>query len=146
MIWAIGDDVRVRTILRLVLLTGAVIVAAWFGLGWVQARDIGRAQTLIAGARLSATEARDAASLLNTAGTLNPDRTVDITRAQLYVKRHDAARAVTVLEQVTRAEPLNLDAWRELSLAAAALPNSPFRTRVAENAFRRELSLLAVQK
>lgn len=128
------------------LLAGALIIAAWFALGWVQARDIGRAQSLIAAPRLSAAAARDAASLLNTAGTLNPDRTVDITRAQLYEKRHDSARAVMLLEQVTRAEPLNLDAWHELTTVASALPSSPYRTRLVEHAFRRLVSLVRVQK
>jgi predicted Zn-dependent protease len=132
--------------LRLALLAGAVIVAAWFGLGWVQARDTGRAQTLIGAPRLSGAGVRDAESLLNTAGTLNPDRTVDITRAQLYVKLGDPARAVTLLEQITRAEPLNLEAWRQLSIAAFTPPRTPDRKRVAAQAFRRMLSLVVVQK
>lgn len=122
------------------------MVAAWFALGWVQARDVGQAQNLIAAPRLSRAQARRAASLLNMAGTLNPDRTVDITRAQLYEKLRRPARAVALLERITRAEPLSLDAWRELSIAAAGLPPSTLRTRVAENAYRRELSLVAIQK
>ena len=121
-------------------------MAAWFGLGWVQARDIGRAQSLVAAPSLSGAGARRAESLLNTAGTLNPDQTVTITRAQLYQKLGQPQRAVTLLEQVTRAEPLNLQAWRELSIAAYALPASPNHTRLAEDAFKRVLSLLAVQK
>jgi hypothetical protein len=145
-LWVIGDDVGMRTILRLALLTGAVIVAAWFALGWVQARDIGRAQSLLAAPSLSRAGAREAGSLLNTARVLNPDHTVAITRAQLYRKLHQPQRAVTLLEQVTRAEPLNLQAWRELSIAAYALPASPDHTRLAEGAFKRVLSLLAVQK
>lgn len=137
---------RVREILRLTLLTGAVIVAAWFGLDWIQTRDIGRAQTLVGARKLTVAQAHQAASLLDAAGTLNPDRTVDITRAELYENRHDPTRAVGILERVTRDEPLNLEAWRELSIAAAGLPPSPYRTRLAEGAYRRELSLVAIQK
>lgn len=128
------------------MFTGAAIVAAWFAVGWVQAHDLGRAEALVSASRLSPGQARDAASLLNTAADLNPDRTVDITRAQLAAQQHDPARAVTILQAVTRAEPENLDAWRELSITAAALPPSPRRTQLAENAFKQELRLLGVHK
>jgi hypothetical protein len=141
-----GDDVPVRLILRWAVFTGAAIVAAWFVLSWVQARDLGRAQVLVSGGRVSAGQARQASSLLATAGDLNPDRAVDITRAQLAEKQHRPALAVRILESVVQAEPLNLDAWRELSIAAAGLPNSPLRTRLAETAFRKELSLVGHPK
>lgn len=141
-----GDDVAVRLIVRWAMFTGAAIVAAWFALGWVQARDLGRAEALVSASSLSPSQAREAASLLNTAGDLNPDRTVDITRAELATRQHDPARAVTIAEQVTRAEPENLEAWRELSIAAAGLPPSPRRTQLAENAFKQELRLVGAHK
>ncbi len=141
-----GDDVPVRLILRWAGFTGAAIVAAWFALSWTQARDLGRAQALISGTRLSPGQAKQASALLGTAGDLNPDRTVEITRAQLAEKQHRPRLAVRILEHVVQAEPLNLTAWRELSIAAAGLPNSQLRTRLAETAFRKELSLVGRPK
>lgn len=141
-----GDDVPVRLILRCAIFTGAAIVAAWFALGWVQARDLGRAQALLSSSRLSASQASEVAALLNTAGNLNPDRTVDVAWAQLAASQNNPERAVTILQRVTQAEPDNLDAWRELSIAASALPASPRRTRLAEGAFQQELRLVGAHK
>jgi hypothetical protein len=100
------------------MVSGAAIVAAWFGLGWIQARDLGRAESLIPAGRLSAGQARTVASLLDTAGNLNPDRTVEIARAQLADARGEPGQGVGLMEQVTEAEPLNLQAWRELGVVA----------------------------
>jgi hypothetical protein len=100
------------------MVAGAAIVAAWFGLGWVQARDLGRAETLLAAGKVSASQARTVSSLLDTAGTLNPDRTVDITRAQLADTVNNPGLGVRIMEPVTQAEPLNLQAWRELGVVA----------------------------
>jgi predicted Zn-dependent protease len=132
--------------LALAMFLGALLVAAWFGLGWVQARDLSRAQDLIGAPKLSAAQARDASSLLDSAATLNPDRAVEITRGQLYAKLHDPARAVALLQGVTRAEPRNLEAWRELSIAAFTPPRTPYRRRVAAHAFKQVLRLVAIQK
>lgn len=100
------------------MVSGAAIVAAWFGLGWIQARDLGRAQSLIPTGRLSANQARTVASLLDTAGNLNPDRSVEIARAQLADAQGEPGQGVRLMEQVTEAEPLNLQAWRELGVVA----------------------------
>lgn len=113
------------TVLRVALVLGAAAIAAWFGLGWVQSRDTGRAQALLSTSRLTPGQARRVGSLLSTAGTLNPDRTVDILRAQLASDRHDYARAVAILESVTRAEPLNFLAWKALIAAAASAGDLP---------------------
>jgi predicted Zn-dependent protease len=116
---AIGDHVRVkRTIARLSLALGAAAVAAWFALGWIQARDTGRAQGIVSTTRLTSSQVRSAQSLLGTAATLNPDRSVDEARAQLASDQHDYGRAISILKSVTRAEPLNLGAWAALSVAA----------------------------
>lgn len=133
-------------LLRWAMITGAAIVAAWFGLGWIQARDLGRAQALVSASRLSPGQARDAASLLKTAGDLNPDQSVRVAQAQLAVAQHKPGAAVTILERVTRTEPENLEAWRELSIAAAALPASPRRTQLAETAFKQELRLVGARR
>lgn len=133
-----GDDVPVRSILRWAVCTGAAIVAAWFGLGWIQARDLGHAQDLVSGSKLSPAQARQAASLLNTAGELNPDRSIDITRAQLEEKQGRLGLALAILEQVTHAEPDHLAAWRELAIVGYHLK----RNQLAERAIAHVVHLL----
>ena len=113
-----GDDVPVHSLVRWAMVIAAAIVAAWFGLGWIQARDLGRATALISAGKLGPRQSRAAASLLNTAGWLNPDRSVDIARAQLDDGLHQLAPALTIMKGITAAEPLNLEAWRELGVVA----------------------------
>jgi hypothetical protein len=108
----------VRALVRWSIVIGAATVAAWFVINWVQARDIGRAQELISASRLPPSAARQAASLLDSAGELSPDRDVDILRAQLADDEGQAGRGVRIMQQVTAAEPLNLEAWRELGVVA----------------------------
>lgn len=127
-----------KPLVRSCLAVGSVVVAAWFGLGWIQARDAGRAQTLVTASKLSPAEARQARSLLRSAGTLNPDRFVDILRAKLASDQGLHERAVSILQSVTRAEPSNLEAWSELVLATAAAGH----TARAEQDFRHVHSLL----
>jgi hypothetical protein len=102
----------------------ALVVSAWFALGWVQARDTGKATALLAGPQAPAPEAiSQTRSLLDTAGTLNPDRTVDLQRARLAVYRHDYTGAIGVLESVTRSEPQNVLAWTELGVVGGLTHN-----------------------
>lgn len=108
-----------RESLRLAPALAAVAVAAWFGLGWVQARDTQRAATLVSAANLSPAQAQAATSLLSSAGTLNPDRAVDLLRAQLASDQHHNRQALAILRSVTRAEPLNFEAWKAFVDAAA---------------------------
>ena len=99
----------------------ALAVSAWFALGWVQARDTGRADALVSGStRLSAARATQARSLLDSAGTLNPDRTVDLVRAHLAFDQHHYETAIRILESVTRSEPQNVFAWSQLGYTAGA--------------------------
>jgi Flp pilus assembly protein TadD len=128
--------------LRLALFTGSAIVAAWFAWGWVQARDIGLAETLIGSPRISAGQAREAASLLRSAGELNPDWTVDILRAKLAETQHHLGAALIILNQVTRAEPQNLEAWRELGVDATHLG----RRALAQTAFVHVLHLVGYHR
>ncbi len=104
---------------RLILVIGSLIVAAWFGLGWVQARDSGRADALLSSASSpSPTRAAEIRSLLSSAGTLNPDRTIDLFRARLELDRHNYRAAIRLLEAVTRSEPENVFAWSQLGYTA----------------------------
>ncbi len=108
------------TVARVAVLVAAVAATAWFAIGIRQAIDTSRAIALINGpSHLSATEARRASSLLDSASTLNPDRTIDILRGHLAIDQGHNAAALAILEPVTRAEPQNLSAWVQLAYAAA---------------------------
>jgi len=111
---------------RVALVLAAVVVCAWFVVGIRQARDTTRASAIInANGSIPAARAALASSELKAAGWLNPDREVDILRGQLASYRGDVAGAVSILGQVTRDEPMNLQAWA--ALAAAALNDNRYR-------------------
>jgi predicted Zn-dependent protease len=108
------------TVLRVSLVVVAVAACAWFGLGIVQSIDTTRATAIVSSpAPLTAHQAAHARSLLDSAGTLNPDKTVAILRGELASRLGQNARAIAILEGVTANEPLNADAW--LTLAQVAL-------------------------
>jgi hypothetical protein len=99
----------------------ALVVSAWFGLGWLQARDVGRANALLLNAnRLTSGQAAQVRSWLGTAATLNPDQQVELTRARLAADQHNYASAIGMLEAVTRSEPQNVFAWSQLLYTAGA--------------------------
>jgi len=109
---------------RIGLAALALVVSAWFGLGWNQAHQTQRASELIGGAgRLSPSQARQARATLDSAGTLNPDLAVDVLRGELAIDQRDYAKAVRILGSVTAREPLNLTAWAQLGFAAAKAGN-----------------------
>ena len=111
----------------------AVIVCAWFALGFVQARDTGRATSLITAAdTVSAHDAARARSLLSSAGTLNPDQTVDILRGVLQLRTQQYAAAERTLLAVTRREPMNIDAWVQLAFAAGRNGNRALTVQAAD--------------
>jgi len=99
---------RLLTVLATV---SGLVVCAWFALGIRQATDQSRAQAIIAAGPPSPAEARRARQLLNSAGTLNPDRQIDLDRSALLNQtgRRLAARRIAL--GVARAEPQNLAAW-----------------------------------
>jgi predicted Zn-dependent protease len=99
----------------------ALVASAWFALGAHQAIDTSRASALVSGAsKLSSAEARHTLALLDDAGTLNPDRSVDILRAQTLLASGNAPAARRVLTAVTRAEPQNVEGWLWMAHAAGA--------------------------
>ena len=127
------DDVPVSRVKRTALTGGALLIAAWFVLGWVQARDAGRADALLsASSSHSSTQAAEIRSLLNSAQTLNPDRTIDLFRARLDLHQHEYANAIRILAGVTHSEPLDVFAWSQLGFTAGAARQFP----VAERALR----------
>jgi predicted Zn-dependent protease len=109
-------------ILRVLIACAGVAACAWFALGIRQAHDIQRATSMVGGltgqTRLSTAQAKTANSLLDSAGTLNPDRTVDLLRARVALLRHDRTEAKRILLAVVAAEPANLDAWYGLATSA----------------------------
>jgi predicted Zn-dependent protease len=108
------------TIARAAALVLALAACAWFGLGVVQARDIDRATTIIAGpVPLSPAEAAHAGSLVHTAATLDPDSDIQLLRAELAADQGHTASAIAQLRSVVASEPENLDAW--VALAQLAL-------------------------
>jgi hypothetical protein len=108
-------------LVRVGLAAGALLVSAWFGLGWVQARDTGRASALVAsGNRLSPGRAGQVRAWLRSAGTLNPDRQVDLLRARLAFDQGAYLAATRIVQSVTRSEPLNVFAWVQLGFTAGA--------------------------
>lgn len=106
---------------RIGLAATALLAAAWFALGVYQSRAISQATSVAAGhAPVTAAEARHANSLLDDAATLNPDRAVDVLRAQVALARGDTTQARQILNGVVRREPQDLDAWIALADASTA--------------------------
>jgi hypothetical protein len=97
----------------------SIIVCAWFVVGARQAQDTAQATALLsAGNRIDRAGAARVSSLLQGAGLLNPDRQVDILRAQLADERGAERSAERILRLVLVQEPLNLDAWDWLARSA----------------------------
>ena len=108
------------TLVRISVLVVAVAACAWFALAIVQSIDTTRATAIVASSTpMTAQRAAHTRSLLDSAGTLNPDKTVDILRGELASELHQPVRAVALLESVTASEPQNADAW--VTLARVAL-------------------------
>jgi protein-tyrosine-phosphatase len=101
----------------------ALVVAAWFGLGMHQAVDQDHAESLIAAhPHLTAAQARQASALLDSAGTLNPDRQIDLDRSSVALGRGQTLNARRRARSVTDAEPENLDAWVALARSSSGDP------------------------
>lgn len=116
---------------RLAVVSLAVAACAWFGLGVVQAHDENRATALIdqTGTPSAALTAR-IMGLLDSAATLNPDRTIDILRAQAQTRAGRSDAGLATAERITRAEPRNVNAWVVLGFAAGQV--APRVARLAQ--------------
>lgn len=100
------------TLPRVLMVLLAAVVGAWFALGARQAAKLNDATGIVtAAARPAAPALARASSDLRAAAVLNPDRQVDILRGRVAILRGHTARARRILRAVTRAEPLNLNAW-----------------------------------
>jgi hypothetical protein len=116
----IDDDPAMPATVRASIVVLAVAACAWFALAVRAARDSDRATAIVSSkAPLTAAQAAHARSLLDAAATLNPDTAVDLLRARVALARNDETGAVRTILNVTKREPLNLEAW--VALAQAAL-------------------------
>lgn len=108
----------------------AVAACAWFVIGVIQSNNESRATTLIDGAG-PPTPAQTAQiqNWLDTARTLNPDRNIDLLRAQADVRAGQSAKALVLMKRVVRDEPRNANAWIVFGFAAQA--QSPALARMA---------------
>lgn len=101
----------------------AVLACAWFVLGIRQAHELSEATAIVnQSSAPTAAEAARATSLLRSAGTLNPDRDVELLRAALALDENNFEGARRILEAVVRNEPMNVEAWALLATAAGSDP------------------------
>lgn len=108
----------------------ALVVAAWFVLAARQAHDTASAQAIVTGRlTLSPRSASRIYSLLDSAGTLNPDRMVKLIRAETEIEQARNRQAIALLLSVAKDEPLNREVWA--FLARAAVDDEPALTQKA---------------
>jgi predicted Zn-dependent protease len=112
----------------------ALVLCAWFALGIRQAHDTSQATSSLSNSGgLSSAQAARVDSLLSAAGTLNPDSQVGLLRGRAALAENDRPRAVRIIEDVTRREPMNLQAWLLLAEASRNVPEIELAVaRVAE--------------
>jgi len=118
---------------RLAVLAASLVACAWFALGAVQVHDQNRAAALIPDQNsLTAAQAHTILRLLDRAGTLNPDRNIDILRAETYLHTGEPRAAEREMLRVVRAEPMNIEAWFLLEIASAPQDRATERLAIAE--------------
>jgi len=101
---------------RVALAALSLLIAAWFGLGIVQAHDESEATKIVSRLeQLSPADAAHVDDLLDGAGTLNPDSHVDVLRAELALHRRQLPAARALLDDVVAREPKAIEAWALLA-------------------------------
>src|SRR3954447_8489554 len=106
---------------RLGIAALAVAACAWFVLGVIQADNQSHATALVNSAGSpSRAQTADIEHSLDRAATLNPDRNIDLLRAQAEVRAGQSAKALARMKRVVAAEPRNVDAWIVFGFAARA--------------------------
>ena len=90
----------------------AVLAAAWFVIGARQAHELDGASNLIDHQAGNSTQASDRTlALLRAADFLHPGDQTDLLRARLALERREYPRAKRLIEQATRSQPDDLNAW-----------------------------------
>jgi predicted Zn-dependent protease len=111
-------------IVRALSLLLALVLCAWFALGIRQARDTSQATSILSNRNgVSGAQAAHAGSLLSAAKMLNPDAQVDLLRGRVALAENDRPVAVRIVEDVTRREPMNLQAWLLFAETTLYLPD-----------------------
>jgi hypothetical protein len=94
------------------LMIAALGVCGWFVIGIRQAQDLSAATSIVAAGHAAGPGRLAAAAAdLRSAAFLDPDQEVNILRGRLTIARGQVALARRILASVTRAEPMNLEAW-----------------------------------
>lgn len=110
---------------RVVALLVALVACAWFALGVRQTRDTQRAAAILARpGTLTTAQAAQVATLLSHAGTLNPDRQVQLLRAELVLREGHPPAARAIVLGVLSSEPQNIDAWAALARSSRGDPQT----------------------
>jgi uncharacterized protein HemY len=109
-----------RALLARVLVLGLALVACgWYVVGIRQAHAVAQASAIVfEGGHITAAQARRASDLLSSARFLNPDRQVDVLRAEVKLERGQLPGARRILKRVVMAEPNNARAWLTLARAS----------------------------
>lgn len=114
----------------------ALVVCAWCALGIVQASATDAARERAVHQRVyTRADITELDRLLDRAGTLNPDRQVDVLRADALFARRDVAGARRLLVGVVGSEPDNLLGWQTIAIAFARI--DPVLARRARANLRR---------
>ena len=104
---------------RLAIAALAVAACAWFVIGVIQTDNQSRATSVInGGGTPTPAQTAQIEHWLDRASTLNPDRTIDLLRAQAEVRAGQSAKALGLMKRVVRDEPRNADAWVVFGFAA----------------------------
>jgi hypothetical protein len=115
---------------RFVIAALAVAVCAWFVIGVIQSDNESSATALInGGGTPTPAQTAQIEHWLDRAGTLNPDRTIDLLRAQAEVRAGQGAQALALMKRVVHDEPRNANAWVVFGFAAQS--QSPALARFA---------------
>lgn len=102
-------------IARLLIAPVAVVLVAWFALTGVQSHSLSQASTLFQNTNdITPAVAQRIDSMLDTAGTLNPDSAVDLLRGETLAAEGRTAQARAVFQRIVRREPENVLAWAQL--------------------------------
>ena len=101
----VGDNPAMRAA-RLAIAALAVAACAWFVIGAIQSHNESRATALInGGGTPTPAQTAQIGHWLDTAATLNPDRNIDLLRAQAEVRAGQSARALVLMKRVVGDEP-----------------------------------------
>ena len=104
---------------RIAIAALAVAACAWFVVGVIQAGNENKATALVnGGGTPTPAQTAQIQHWLDRAATLNPDRNIDLLRAQAWVRAGQSAKALALMKRVVGAEPRNANAWIVFGFAA----------------------------